>query len=137
MEILLSENIKKFRTLNKITQEQLAEILGVSPQAVSRWENGSAYPDITLLPVIAEYFGVTADTLLGTDTAHLKERISALLSKNEQLNHLGQLDESIELLKNGLREYPLSAEIAYQLALSLKNKSNYVKVNEELICLVK
>ncbi len=137
MEILLSENIKKFRTLNKITQEKLAEILGVSPQAVSRWENGSAYPDITLLPVIAEFFGITTDTLLGTDTAHIKEQISAVLSKNEQLNHLGKLDESAELLKNALREYPQSAEIAYQLALSLKNKSNAIRDFEERAILVK
>lgn len=52
----LGENLKKFRLQRELTQEQLADVLGVSAQAVSRWENGTTYPDITLLPTIASYF---------------------------------------------------------------------------------
>lgn len=48
----LGENLKKFRLQRELTQEQLADVLGVSAQAVSRWENGTTYPDITLLPTI-------------------------------------------------------------------------------------
>ena len=47
----LGENLKKFRLQRELTQEQLADVLGVSAQAVSRWENGTTYPDITLLRV--------------------------------------------------------------------------------------
>lgn len=50
----LGENLKKFRLQRELTQEQLADVLGVSAQAVSRWENGTTYPDITLLPTIVE-----------------------------------------------------------------------------------
>ncbi len=53
MDIRIGENLRKLRTKNELTQEQLAEVLGVSPQAISRWENNSTYPDITMLPSIA------------------------------------------------------------------------------------
>lgn len=59
----LGENLKKFRLQRELTQEQLADVLGVSAQAVSRWENGTTYPDITLLPTIASYFEITLDEL--------------------------------------------------------------------------
>lgn len=57
--------IKALRKGRDLTQEQLAAQLHVSPQAISKWENGIAMPDIMLLPVIASYFGVSTDYLLG------------------------------------------------------------------------
>lgn len=59
--------IKELRQKKKMSQEELAEYLGVSTQAVSRWETSVSYPDITLLPLIANVFNVTVDYLLGTD----------------------------------------------------------------------
>ena len=59
--------IKELRQKKKMSQEELAEYLGVSAQAVSRWETSVSYPDITLLPLIANVFNVTVDYLLGTD----------------------------------------------------------------------
>ncbi len=56
MKLVLGNNIRKLRTQRHITQEQLAEELSVSPQSVSRWENGTTYPDITILQVLANYF---------------------------------------------------------------------------------
>ena len=60
----LGKNISELRKKNNLTQEELANMLGVSPQAVSKWENDAACPDITLLPKIAEIFGVTIDELM-------------------------------------------------------------------------
>lgn len=60
----LGKNIAELRKKNNLTQEELANILGVSPQAVSKWENDAACPDIALLPKIAEIFGVTIDELM-------------------------------------------------------------------------
>ena len=65
---MINEFSEIFKTLRKekhLTQEQIAEILGVSPQAVSRWENSATFPDVTLLPQIAGYFDTTVDELLG------------------------------------------------------------------------
>ena len=59
------EIFKALRKEKHLTQEQIAEILGVSPQAVSRWENSATFPDVTLLPQISGYFDTTVDELLG------------------------------------------------------------------------
>jgi transcriptional regulator with XRE-family HTH domain len=63
-----AETIKTLRRDSGLTQERLAEILSISPQAVSRWETGVAMPDISLIPPIANLFGVTTDHLLGMET---------------------------------------------------------------------
>lgn len=60
----LGKNISELRKKNNLTQEELANMLGVSPQAVSKWENDAACPDIALLPKIAEIFSVTIDELM-------------------------------------------------------------------------
>ena len=65
MNLRIAENIRRLRQENNLTQVQLADRLGVSYQAVSRWENETTYPDIELLPLIAAVFGVTVDYLLG------------------------------------------------------------------------
>ena len=62
---LFSEILKALRKDRQLTQEQLAEIFKVSPQAISRWENSTSYPDITQLPNIAAFFEITVDELLG------------------------------------------------------------------------
>ena len=63
-ELKIGERIANLRTKNNITQAELAEKLGVTYQAVSKWETGSGYPDITMLPDIADAFGVSLDYLL-------------------------------------------------------------------------
>ncbi len=68
-EIVIGNVIKGLRKEKGVSQETLADICGVSMQAVSKWENGQSYPDITFLPKLAEYFAVTMDFLLtGVET---------------------------------------------------------------------
>lgn len=57
------KNIKRLRLLNNMRQKDLAEILSVSPQAISKWESGKNMPDISVLPQIADNFGVSMDEL--------------------------------------------------------------------------
>lgn len=74
MDIKICKNIAKYRKENKITQAQVAQYLGVSPQAVSKWEQEGAMPDVYLIPKIAFFFNISIDTLFGTsnvDTASL------------------------------------------------------------------
>lgn len=61
----IGENIAKLRRERGMTQESLAETMGVSPQTISKWENNATCPDVMLLPILADYFGVTVDTLYG------------------------------------------------------------------------
>ena len=63
-DITIAKNISELRKAKGVTQEQLANSLGVSFQAVSKWENGISVPDTLLLPQIAEYFNVSVDYLL-------------------------------------------------------------------------
>ena len=63
----IGKNIKRLRLLNDMKQKDLAKILSVSPQAISKWESGKNMPDISILPKIAECFGVSIDDLFGED----------------------------------------------------------------------
>ncbi len=63
----IGNNIKQLRQQNNLTQDQVAEKLGVSYQAVSKWENNANAPDIVLLPKIADMFGVSIDALFSDD----------------------------------------------------------------------
>ena len=59
--LYLSENLKKFRLLKNLTQEDVAEYLGITPQSVSKWERAECYPDITFLFKIAELLKCSVD----------------------------------------------------------------------------
>ena len=61
----IGTNIKRLRQNKGITQEALGEVLGISGQAISKWENASALPDISILPRLADYFGISIDELMG------------------------------------------------------------------------
>jgi len=79
--INIGEIIAKTRKEKALTQEQLSEVFGVSVAAVSKWETGAAYPDITLLPKIAEFFDISVDRLLGYDMSKAELNIDERLKK--------------------------------------------------------
>lgn len=74
----LSENIVSLRREKKITQEELADFIGVTKAAVSKWETGQSLPDILILPQLAAYFDVTVDELLGYEAQLSREQIQML-----------------------------------------------------------
>ena len=67
MNMDIGGTIKKLRTDRNVTQEEVAEYLDISFQAVSKWETGTTMPDITLMPKIADFFGVRIDDLFSVD----------------------------------------------------------------------
>ena len=95
MNLRIAENIKRLRQESQLTQAQLAERLGVSYQAISRWENETTYPDIELLPAIATLFGVTVDYLLGSTAEDQKEsrnrgwdKLKTITDPHQRVTHL-------------------------------------------------
>ena len=102
MKLSIGENIRKYRRDANMTQDALAEKLGVSYQSVSRWENGSTYPDMELLPSIADIFSVTVDTLLGRNDISREKQYLALLAEYEALLKADVPDVDAIILK--LRE---------------------------------
>ncbi|MHC1695312.1 MAG: helix-turn-helix domain-containing protein [Eubacteriales bacterium] len=79
MELNLGASIKRLRAGKGVTQEELACYIGVSFQAVSKWETGTTTPDIALLPRLAVFFGVSIDELFSVDNADELERIDYML----------------------------------------------------------
>lgn len=73
----LSERLYTLRKARGLTQEELAEALGVSRQAVSKWESGAAMPDTEKLIALSKYFGVTIDSLISGDTTEENGKINA------------------------------------------------------------
>ena len=72
----IGEKIKELRKAQDVTQEKLADYLNISYQAVSKWENGLALPDITLIPALSNFFGVTSDYLLGIKADENEEKLN-------------------------------------------------------------
>ena len=82
----LGKKIKELRRTHNITQERLAEEMGVTAQAVCKWESGRTMPDIALLPELSVFFGVTIDELFElTEDSHL-ERINNMIYSRKRLS---------------------------------------------------
>ncbi len=120
MQLELGKNIRMLRHRDKKTQEALAETLGVTAQAVSRWEAGGSYPDMGLIPSIAHYFGVTIDELFGYRNQR-EIRINLLVSQIQEMKWKNNgtdinMDETIVLARNALVEFPGNARLMVCLA---------------------
>lgn len=86
MKLNIGENIRSCRRKMNLTQEQLADKLGVSFQSVSRWENDLTYPDMELIPALTGIFGVSADELLGVSEAKKEQAAEELLGELARLS---------------------------------------------------
>lgn len=117
MKLNIGNKIRCLRHEKDITQEEFAEFLGVACQSVSRWENSICYPDIELIPVIAEFFGVTVDSLMGVDEAVEKEKIAEYLDQFQEAVSQGRIDDCIAVARKGTAEYPNNFELLNKLRL--------------------
>lgn len=84
--ISIGKQIKYYRQQKQIKQEELADYLGVSYQAVSKWETGASVPDIALLPQISVYFGVSIDELFQIPYEAEMERIENMMLTERRIN---------------------------------------------------
>lgn len=107
--------IKELRREKDMTQEQLAELLGLTSAAVSGWECDRNAPDISQIPQLCHIFGVSADTLLGIDLSSREQRIDEIIVKANKATN----KEAVEIYRHGLAELPGSYELMLRLADSL------------------
>ncbi len=133
MKIPFAENLKKLRRAKDMTQDDLAQFLGVTFQAVSKWERNEGYPDITMLPVIANYFEVTVDSLLGNDIISKEERIEQYRNEYWWLNKHSTMDEAAAIAKKAYAEYPYEWGIIEIYILSLTRGFSQLPDGETLI----
>ena len=97
MQISLKNTLRTLRAKKNITQEALANHLGITPQSVGKWERGEGFPDITLLTAIALYFGVTVDELLEVDRARIDEVIASYEAKSLVYRNAGENEKDLAL----------------------------------------
>lgn len=133
MQIKLGERLRELRHRDGRTQEELAQALGVTAQAVSRWEKGACYPDLELIPPLANYFGLSIDELFGYQNERAK-KIDALIERIQEMNRRnnGQdvcMDECVHLAREAAAEFPGNEKIMLCLASVLYN-AGYVRHGE-------
>lgn len=105
MEMSIGCNIKRLRMSRNITQEQLAEAMNVTCAAVSKWERGETFPDITLLQPLAYYFEVSIDELMGYNIHKVEQTIEDLLERYRTL-YRSDFTAARELIVRAHADYP-------------------------------
>jgi transcriptional regulator with XRE-family HTH domain len=130
LEIAIGEKIKSLRKKREITQEQLAQYLNISFQSVSKWECGDAYPDVTMLPKIALFFGVTTDELLCIDKLKEQEEVEEYIKRNYELLSIGHTKEAIAEMREANAKYPGNFKIMYELAYAIRTDAPAVPDEE-------
>ena len=129
MQLNLGIKIRELRRRDGRTQDALAEALGITAQAVSRWESGGSYPDMEMIPAIANYFHISIDELFGYHDER-EEKIKSILdsateimTKQATVMYRGCLSEDFQECLNMLRaaseEFPSEPKILLKLAQAL------------------
>ena len=120
MAMKIGEKIKALRKARNISQESLAKILGVSFQAISKWETNTTTPDISIIPSIASYFGVSIDELFDHNVFENEKKIDAICREAAHY----RLEDPIraeEILREGLNRFPSNETILTVLVYVLWN----------------
>lgn len=123
MQLKLGDKIRELRRRDGRTQEALADALGITSQAVSRWESNGTYPDIEMIPSIANFFGTTIDELFGYE-GDRERKIDELILRVNELDFQNirddvNFDECLRVLREGLAEFPGNEKIMHKLATVL------------------
>ena len=115
----IGSTIKRLRRENDITQEQLAEYLGISSRAISQWECNRTSPDISQLPALCHIFDVSSDVLLGIDIEKNNEEIKKYLTEAAELGYQEMGAERTALLRKANKKFPRDYKIMNSLADAL------------------
>lgn len=123
MKLNIGNKIHVLRKEKGVSQETLAAALGITGQAVSRWEAGGSYPDMEMIPAVANYFGISIDELFG----YMSDRDVKIDAVIEKVNsyHIGGrgddkwVDECLAVIREGLIEFPMNERLLITLAETL------------------
>ncbi|MBR5780085.1 MAG: helix-turn-helix transcriptional regulator [Clostridia bacterium] len=128
----LAEHLKNLRKAKGVSQEKLAEYLNVSYQAVSKWENGVTSPDISLLPEISRYFGITVDALLQAEQIDENEYFEECSHRAEELFRDGKREEIIPIWQEAYKKMPNNPAVK-EMLMSTYFDTDKMKYQKEII----
>lgn len=132
MSVNLADNLRNLRKEKNVSQETLAAYLNVSFQAVSKWENGNTCPDISLLPRIARFYGITVDELLQVEKLDEERLYQEYLGQGSVLFHNGRQQEVLELFRELYDKIPNNID-AKESLMSAYYDTDKVKYCDEII----
>ncbi len=120
MNLKIGAKIRSLRTRDGVTQDKLAAALGVTAQAVSKWESENGYPDLEYLTPIANFFNVTLDELFEHDLAEKQRKIDEYCERYDALaRRWSPPEERVALMRQALAEFPADEKLLYRLATAL------------------
>ncbi len=130
---MIGDKIRELRKARKLTQEQLAEYLNISPQAVSKWETGASIPDLYMLQRLAVFFRTTPDALLDFDRQRIDEEVKALVKDSCPLT--GDPKEREAYYRELLKKYPNNDLLLNYLLMVLPNSRfrEKIEIGERLL----
>lgn len=130
MELNIGENIRHLRRERDMTQERLAELLGVTCAAVSKWERCESCPDIGMVIPLARVFGVSTDELMGYNAEKTAAEVKKIISEYNKLHAYGKYDEANKLILDARKTYPNDYEIMCHYMWVLSGGKWTVKVEK-------
>lgn len=118
MAMKIGEKIKALRKAKNISQESLAKVLGVTFQAVSKWETNTTAPDVSLIPSIASFFGVPIDELFDYNVFENEQKVDSICREAAQ-HRFDYPARAEEILHEGLKQFPSDETILTVLVYDL------------------
>lgn len=122
-KMMIGSRIKELRNERGMTQEQLAKSVGISSQAISKWENNIALPDITLVPILAQIFGVTIDDLFAYNRKEIQNDIEQYVQRMWEIWETNP-EEGRKILEEGLQKYPENEVLLNKLLYVINYSAN-------------
>ncbi|MBQ2928971.1 MAG: helix-turn-helix domain-containing protein [Clostridia bacterium] len=132
MEMNLGGKIRQLRKQKNISQEVLAQVMGVSFQAVSKWETGAAMPDVAMIPAIASFFGVSTDELFDFNLIEQEKKVQELCWAAAEYR-FSDPKKSEQMLRDALRQYPGNEVILNNLLYVMQTPDRH----EEMVTVCK
>ena len=132
MNMQIHQIIREKRKALGLTQEQVAERLGVSTPAVNKWEKGSTYPDITLLPALARLLETDLNTLLSFQAELTQQEIDDFVNAVDQVIKEQGYEQGFQMALDKLREYPACEGLLYWVTLYLDGAMLFYGVSEHV-----
>ena len=126
----IGSTIKRLRREKDITQEQLAEYLGITSRAISQWECDRTAPDISQIPALCHVFDVSSDVLLGIDIEKNNQKIQKYLDEAQNLCCQGKWEEYTAILREANKKFPRDYKIMHTLADAMVNEYSRKGIKE-------